>query len=152
MKGNNRYKGISRIDSSTTHGWFVRAYKNKQIYTKFFGDRKHKSKHEALDKALAYHGQLMCMLEKIPSKIHQRNPVSCNKRNKTGVLGVCRTKKTSPKGKIKKYYSVTWRSKPSVQKYRLISIDKYGEAEAFRRAVELRRIMTKKAFSNAIAL
>lgn len=33
-------KGISRIDSGSTHGWFVRGYRNGKTYSKLFSDRK----------------------------------------------------------------------------------------------------------------
>lgn len=146
MKLNNRYKGISRIDSGSTHGWFVRGYKNGETYTKLFSDGKCGSKKKALEEAIAYRSELVNMLKEIPNKPRERRVVSSDKRNKSGVLGVCRIKRTSDTGKVTEYYSVTWRPEPGVQKYSLISISKYGEEEAFRRAVELRRTQMSKIF------
>lgn len=139
MQQQNNQKGISRIDSGSTHGWFVRGYKNGLTYTKLFSDGKFGGKKSALDEAVVYRSELVKELEKIPVKKRTRRVVTSDKRNKSGVLGVCRIKRTSNTGRVTEYYSVTWRPEPGVQKYSLVSINKYGEEEAFRRAVELRR-------------
>ena len=65
-------------------------------------------------------------------------------RNKTGVLGVCRTATRNPSGTINEYYSVTWRPSPEEQKSTSFSIRKYGEKKAFKLAVAHRRKMLKE--------
>jgi len=47
-------KGISRIDSGSTHGWFVRGYRNGKTYSKLFSDRKSGGKGKAQKLAKIY--------------------------------------------------------------------------------------------------
>lgn len=61
-------KGISRIDSGSTHGWFVRAYRNAKAYSKLFSDRKCGSKAKALKLAKAHRAELNEKVEAIPKK------------------------------------------------------------------------------------
>jgi len=59
-------KGISRIDSGSTHGWFVRAYKNGKTYSKLFSDGKWKGSEPALAAARQHRESLLDRLAKIP--------------------------------------------------------------------------------------
>lgn len=61
-------KGISRIDSGSTHGWFVRAYRNGKTYSKLFSDRKCGGKGKALKLAKEHRDELQAKLEKIAKK------------------------------------------------------------------------------------
>ena len=47
-------KFISRIDSRSTHGYFVRTYKKGAVISKLFSDKKIGSKGKALAAAKAY--------------------------------------------------------------------------------------------------
>jgi len=132
-------KGISRIDSGSTHGWFVRGYRNGKTYSKLFSDRKCGGKGKAHAQAKAYRDELRLELESIPKKPRQRRIVFSDSRNTTGELGVSRTTKLGPNGKRYECYSVSWRPEPGVQKCTSFSIKKYGEKKAFRLAVEYRR-------------
>lgn len=51
-------KGISRIDSGSTHGWFVRGYKGGLTYSKLFSDKKNGGKGKALKLAKEYRDKL----------------------------------------------------------------------------------------------
>lgn len=66
-KTENKNKGISRIDSGSTHGWFVRGYKNGKTYSKLFSDLKCGGKKKALDLSREYRDQLLAELANIPS-------------------------------------------------------------------------------------
>ncbi len=66
-KTDNKNKGISRIDSGSTHGWFVRGYKNGKTYSKLFSDLKCGGKKKALDLSREYRDQLLAELANIPS-------------------------------------------------------------------------------------
>ena len=132
-------KGISRIDSGSTHGWFVRAYKNGKTYSKLFSDRKSGGKSQALETARAYRKTLIRKLEEIPQKPRARRLVYRDTRNSTGVLGVSRTKKRNKNGTVTDCYSVSWRPQPGIQKCTSFSIRKYGEQKAFALAVAYRR-------------
>ncbi len=132
-------KGISRIDSGSTHGWFVRGYRNGKTYSKLFSDRKCGGREEAYETAIKYRDELYNELEQIPSKPRARRIVFRDSRNTTGVLGVSRTKKTDSKGRTTECYSVSWRPAPGKQKCTSFSIRKYGEEKAFELAVALRK-------------
>ena len=134
-------KGISRIDSGSTHGWFVRGYRNGKTFSRLFSDKKNGGKNAALDKARQFKQELMQKLNELPSEPRARRIVTRDARNSTGVLGVCRTRKKSPNGKLNECYSVSWRPSPGVQKCTSFSIRKYGEGKAFALAVEHRRKM-----------
>ncbi len=137
-------KGITRIDSGSTHGWFVRGYKNGKTYPKLFSDLKCGGKRKAQKEARQYRDELHEKLAQIPTKPWGRKIVSHNPRNTTGVLGVCRTAKKSPSGKISEAYSVSWSPSPGVLKTTSFSIRKYGEEKAFKLAVALRRKMLRQ--------
>jgi hypothetical protein len=144
MAKDTTQKGISRIDSGSTHGWFVRGYRNGKTYSKLFSDRKWGGKREALAEAKRFRESLQEELEKIPSKPRGRRVVYRDSRNSTGVLGVCRTAKRSANGTLNECYSVSWRPEPGVQKCTSFSIRKYGERKAFQLAVAHRKKMLRE--------
>ncbi|MFW5883065.1 MAG: AP2 domain-containing protein [Verrucomicrobiota bacterium] len=150
MAKDKKNKGISRIDSGSTHGWFVRGYRNGKTYSKLFSDRKCGGKRKALDMAREYRDQLLEELSKIPSKPRGRRLVYRDARNTTGVLGVCRTSKKSANGTVNDCYSVSWRPEPGVQKCTSFSIRKYGEEKAFQMAVAHRRKMMKEIYGPGV--
>ena len=137
-------KGISRVDSGATHGWFVRGYKNGKVYTKLFSDLKWGGKRKAQKEARQYRDKLYENLAQIPTKPKGRRIVYRDRRNTTGVLGVCRMVKIGLNGNIIKYYSVSWKPAPGVNKATSFSIRKYGEKKAFKLAVALRRKMLRQ--------
>lgn len=146
MKANNKRdtnkqksKGISRVDSETTHGWFVRGYKNGKTYSKLFSDKKFGSEKKALNEAKKYKKRLDEELTKIPKKPKGRRIVFADARNATGVLGVSRTQKYTNSGTAHECYSVSWHPEPGVQKCTSFSINKYGEKEALKLAINLRK-------------
>lgn len=143
-------KGISRIDSGSTHGWFVRGYRNGKTFSRLFSDTKCGSREKALELAREYRDDLHSELEQVPKKPKGRRIVFKDVRNATGVLGVCRTAKKSPKGKVNECYSVSWRPKPGVQKCTSFSIRKYGEKKAFELAVAHRKKMLKEIYGEEV--
>lgn len=132
-------KGISRIETSSTLGWYIRVYRNKKTYSKFFSDTKFGGKDKALETAIFQKEELSRMISKIPKKPTKRRVVTKDKRNITGVLGVSRTSKKASNGKSYDCYTVSWRPEPKVQKSTSFSIKKYGEEKALEMAIELRR-------------
>ncbi len=141
---NPRNKGISRIDSGATHGWFVRGYKNGKTYPKLFSDLKCGGKRKAQQAARDFRDELYEKLAQIPTKPRGRWFVYRDVRNTTGVLGVSRIAKKSRSGKISEVYSVSWRPAPGEQKATSFSIRKYGEKKAFKLAVAHRRKMLRE--------
>lgn len=73
-KADKKNKGISRIDSGSTHGWFVRGYRNGRTYSKLFSDLKCGGKKKAMDLARDYRDQLHAELAKIPASPRGRKP------------------------------------------------------------------------------
>jgi hypothetical protein len=143
-------KGISRIDSGSTHGWFVRGYRNGRTFSRLFSDQKSGSKKEAHRLALEFREKLYEKIEEIPKEPRSRRVVLRDARNSTGVLGVCRTTKKSPNGTLNECFSVSWRPEPGKQKCTSFSIRKYGEKKAFQLAVAHRKKMLKEIYGPAI--
>ncbi len=141
---NRRNKGISRIDTGSAHGWFVRGYRNGKTYRKLFSDRKYGGKRKAQNLARQYRDELHERLAQIPNRPRGRRIVYRDSRNSTGVLGVCRTAKRSSNGKVNECYSVSWRPAEGLQKATSFSIRKYGEKRAFQLAVAHRRKMLRQ--------
>jgi hypothetical protein len=137
-------KGISRIDSGSTHGWFVRGYRNGKTWSRLFSDLKHGGREPALEEARAFKQRLQQRLEEIPLQPRARRVVTRDARNRSGVIGVCRTAKKSPNGTINECYSVSWRPERGVQRCTSFSIRKYGEKKAFELAVAHRRKMLQQ--------
>ena len=149
---NPQNKGITRLDSGSTHGWYVRGYKNGKTYSKLFSDLKCGGKRKAQQAARDFRDELFEKLAQIPTKPRGRRIVYRDVRNTSGVLGVFRTAKKSPSGKIYEVYWVRWRPAPGVQKATSFSIRKYGEKTAFKLAVALRRKMLRQIHGPGIFL
>ena len=143
MGEEKKEKGISRIDSASTHGWFVRGYRNGKTYSRLFSDLKCGGREKALEEARQFRKNLAAQLQSIPPKPKGRRIVKQDSRNRTGVIGVCRTTKKGPNGKPNACYSVSWRPEPGVQKCTSFSIRKYGEKKAFQLAVAHRKKMLR---------
>lgn len=149
-KGKAKEKGISRIDSGSTHGWFVRGYRNGRTYSRLFSDQKCGGKAAAREEAMTFRDKLYEKLEEIPKSPRARRIVLRDARNSTGVLGVCRTAKRGPNGTLNECYSVSWRPEPGKQKCTSFSIRKYGEKKAFQLAVAHRRKMLKEIYGPSV--
>lgn len=136
-----KIKGVSRIDSGHTHGWYVRVYANKTVFTsKLFSDRIYGGKQKALDNAIKFrdHNQMVATLKYPPSKTKIKYRETPPADNKSGVVGVHFTNKLE-RGKRVPTWVATWvedgknRSKAFYQrKFRTID-------EAFEQAVEFRK-------------
>ena len=144
MASSKAEKGISRIDSGSTHGWLVRGYRNGKTFSKLFSDRKHGGQAKARAEAKQFRDELRSDLDAIPKRSLQRRVVVADSRNATGELGVSRTTRIGRNGREYAAYSVSWRPQPGVQKCTSFSIRKYGEKKAFKLAVEHRRKMMRE--------
>jgi hypothetical protein len=151
------HKSISRIDvpGKKMHGWYVRVWFKGKMHSKFFNEKFFASSEEALEAAIEYRNEVE---EKIGKPRTDRVVVTNSPRNQTGVVGVTRTRKQTgayvpytDKPIYSDVYEVTWQPEPNVVHRTTISIAKYGEEEAFRRAVELRREKEREMFGQAIA-
>jgi len=138
-------KGISRIDSRGTRGWYVRVYKNGKTYSKLYSDSKYNGKERALKFAKKAREMAMETISQIPNKPVRRF-VTKDKRNKSGIVGVSKTSKKTAAGKTVEYYQVTWSPKPGKIKNRQWSVRKYGEEEAFNLAKNFRDEVMQKIY------
>lgn len=150
------HKSISRIDSSEKkmHGWYVRVWFKGQMHAKFFNDKLFNDKDEALQAALAYRDEIEDRLGKPRT---DRVVVTHSPRNQTGVIGITRTRKQTgayvPYTAIPNYsdvFEVTWQESPNLVRRTTISVAKYGEAEAFRRACAIRWQKEKEIYGYSI--
>lgn len=138
-------KGISRIDSKNTHGWFVRKYYHGKTYSRFFSDSRYQSKEEALKAARAYRLKLD---EKFPAPKTTAFRTAPQKNSSTGVVGVSETFMRSRNGRKIPCFTVTWRPEKGVSRTKKFSIQAYGRAEAFKMAVEFRREKEEEMLRN----
>jgi len=146
--GDPHYKGISRIDTKDTHGWNARVYFKGKSYSKLFSDNLWDGKEIALDEAIYWRDQKEMELGKPRT---DRVVVMRNPRNKTGTIGVCRKlKKYYKRGKCytEDVYEVT--CTPVVgegSKKTSVSVRKWGEKEALKRAIAIRKDMEQNIYT-----
>lgn len=144
----SKIKGLSRIEYGSSKGWLVRAYRNNATYSKLFSDTVYGGKIKAKKAAMAYKKELYSKVRTIEKTRSSRRIVHNNARNKSGILGVCRTKKRSASGNVHEYYSVSWRPSPNTQKCTTFSITKYGEKKALNLAIALRKEKLNEIIQN----
>ncbi len=142
-------KGISRIDSGSTAGWFVRVYRNGKTFSKLFSDSKLDGKENALKEAKIHRDELVTQVAQMTKRPRSRRVVFRDARNKTGEIGVSRTVRKGANGKVYESFSVSWRPEPGKQKCTSYSIRKYGEKRAFQMAVAHRRRVMKETFGDS---
>jgi hypothetical protein len=143
------YKSISRIDQAEkkNHGWYVRVYYKGEMHSKFFNDARYGGREEALDEAIRHRNEVE---QKIGKPRSERSVVRVSPRNQTGMIGVRRRFKASGhNGRPGGYevFEVTWSPKPGKVGRTSVSIEKYGEAEAFRRACEIRKRKEREIYA-----
>jgi hypothetical protein len=147
------YKSISRIDDAKkkTYGWYVRVFFNGKMYSKFFSDARYGASEVGLAEAVQYRDELEQKLGKPRS---ERTVVQVSPRNQSGVIGVRRRMKSSgKKGRKEGYdvYEITWSPAPGQMKRTSVSIEKYGEEEAFRIACEIRKQKEREIYGAGIS-
>ena len=151
------HKSISRVDHEPKrmYGWYVRVCYNKKIHAKFFSDARHGGRAKALEAAIAHRNEVERQLGKPRT---DRIIVASDRRNNTGVTGVRRTKKaTGAYDKdgnplMTEVFEVTWCPKPGKLRRTSVSIAKYGEKEALKRAIEIRREKERETYGKAVRI
>ena len=154
-------KGISRIDSNHTHGWFVRVFRNGGTHSKMFSDGVHEGREKALKAAQEYKEEYE--RQHPPSYATTRLRMKPLRNNKSGVVGVSDTHDRSRAGKILPCFSVSWRPQKNKTRCKKFYYHHYDSREsAFEAAVEFRKereleilaeingtVTTKKEFSQS---
>ncbi|MCB0153984.1 MAG: AP2 domain-containing protein [Anaerolineae bacterium] len=149
------HKSISRIDtpSKRTHGWYVRVYFNRTMHSKFFSDSRYGDADAALAEAIIYRDEIE---EKVGKPRTDRHVVTASPRNQSGVIGVQRKTKRSRTrhGKMSEcdVYEITWNPEPNVIRRTSVSVDRYGEEEAFRRACIIRRKKEQEMYGRELQI
>ncbi len=125
---------IARIDlpGAGTHGWQVRLQRRGIKYGKFFADRSHGHPDRALHAAVRWRNKL---LEKITDRARI---CELSLRNSSGVVGVSKITVVSSNGNSYHFWQATWSPTPGQRRCVKFSIKRYGDTEAFQRAVEAR--------------
>lgn len=147
------YKGISRIDSplKKMHGWYVRVRLNKVTKSKFISDKMYGGKEAALRNAVECRDR---MEQEMGKPRTDWVIVGNNPRNTTGVAGVRRAvrKYRGKDGKIylNEVYEVSWNAGREKRGRTCVSINKYGEAAAFRRACAIRRQKEQEMYGKVV--
>ena len=147
------HKGVSRIDSpqKKMHGWYVRVRFDKRERAKFINDNLHGGREAALAKAVECRDEMERELGKPRT---DWVVVGSNPRNTHGVTGVRRAvKKYKGKdGRVyeNEVYEVTWNAGREKKGRTSVSIKKYGEAAAFRRACGIRRRMEQQMYGEPV--
>ncbi len=136
-------KSITRMNYKKAKGWYVRIKFRGKEHRKFFAFQRWGSEDEALEAAIEWRDEKELEL----GKPRTDRMVVVRRDNKTGVTGVQRARQhtgaTYPDGTKKPNYSdvyvVSWCPEPGVRRNTSFSIPKYGEEEARRKAIALRR-------------
>ena len=147
------HKGISRIDcpERKTVGWYVRVRLNNVTKAKFVSDSTHGGKEAALVKAVEWRNQLEQELGKPRT---DWVIVGSNPRNRSGIVGVRRAVKkyTGKDGTVhlNEVYEVSWNAGREKRGRTSVSINRYGELGAFRRACAIRRQKEQLMYGKAV--
>ncbi|HYE72959.1 MAG TPA: AP2/ERF family transcription factor [Blastocatellia bacterium] len=123
---------ISRIDQPDkyNHGYYVRVTHNLTTKSKFFADKAHGGKRAALKAAKEFEEELIAANSR-------KKPVP-SKRNKSGIIGVCRGIWIEAGEKVT-YWQAAWIDENGNRKNRKFSVKKYGEEKARKMAIKARR-------------
>ena len=131
--------GISRIEQAEKnhYGYYVRLNWRGTQFAKFFSDKKYGGKRKALKAAEAYFDELDAQMP-LDSQVGRMTV-----RNTSGTVGVNRTKSTS-RGHSYEYWQAQW-GYGDHRKSAKFSVNKYGEDEAKRLAIETRKKWEQEA-------
>jgi len=148
------YKNISRIDveAKKMHGWYVRIQYNGRSHAKFFSDSRYGNTEIALEEAVQYRNKLETKIGR--PRTERYVPGTLHPKNNTGVPGIIRTRKREKKRGKEYFYDVfevTWCPEPNKVSRTTVSVNKYGEKEAFRRACKIREAKLKQIYKSSRA-
>ncbi len=144
MPRKNPRRNISRIEqysrSGTEHsGWEVRIQRRGKRIEKFFADNAHRGKRAALQAAKAFRDSMEQELKPYTVKELAKSP---SIRNKSGIVGVRRSVHTDIRGNYEFMYAfwvAQWTDGKGRRRTRSFSVDRHGEEQAFRMALQARQ-------------
>lgn len=140
MNQPSKTPGICRIDQpeKRTHGFFLRAARQREIYSAFFPDKKWGGRAEALAAAVEYRRKLLNLLGRPAHPSRRYWAETVRRRGRSGICGVRRVVNRRSKPWLK-YWQASWSPKPGVVRKKTFSIRKFGEAKARQLAIRARR-------------
>lgn len=138
------HRGVSRVDNPkrNTHGWYVRVRFGGEGRARFFSDSVHGGRDKALQLAVDERNDLERELGKPRT---DRVIIAGSASNRSGTVGVKQTTKGG--GPV---YEVTWSPRPHVVSRTSVSIRKWGQPEALRRALNIRRAKERELYGGAL--
>ncbi len=143
MPRKNPRRNITRIEqyskSGTEHsGWEVRIQRRGKRVEKFFADNLLHGKRGALQAAKEFRDQMELEMRPYSVKELAKSP---SVRNRSGVVGVRRSVQKDVRGDYEFTYFfwvAQWIDGKGRRRTRSFSVDRYGEDEAFRLALQAR--------------
>ena len=141
MSRRRKVKGVTRIDDPGRHGvgWYARVVFRGKTFSKYFADGSHGGTEGAFQKALAWRN---AQEKKVGKPRTDRLLPTASTRSRTGVSGVYQSKRS---------YVVAWSPSPGTIFREFVSISRYGQKEALRRAIELRRRRERAVYGRAVS-
>ena len=131
--------GITRIDNdkARTHSWVVTISRKGKKHFKSFSDARHGNKNKALAAAKEYRDEILSRYS--PQTLKEYCSI-VKRNNRSGISGVSRYAQKEPDndGNLRWYWVASWSPEPGKTKKVKFSVKKYGEEEAFRKAVQAR--------------
>lgn len=129
-------KGISRIDHSKTHGWFVRIYRSPRLtFSKFFSD----SVYGGLDPAYDIAAKFRDIAEEALPNNSFRYVSKSSTHNSTGISGISETHTRNKNGTVSLNFGVNWEDESGKRRTTKFSIGKHGREKALQMAIEFRK-------------
>jgi len=137
--------GIFRIETqpkgtktAATRGWQVRIEREKHHHSQLFSDNKYPSKEEALKAAIKYRDELLVKLGRTNRARAPRIVTTLLSNNTSGIVGVCRAEQHERNGNLSASWQTTYPSLDGKAICKKFSINKNGELNALKLAVEAR--------------
>lgn len=133
--------GISEVDDKGELCFWVRlGWKDKKPrVSKRFGFKKNRGRKEALSKATAYRDKELSRLKKLKLYPPTRERIKLPSNNKSGVVGVHRSRQSNRYGSLNCYcWTATWSINGKVHTA-CFGETKWGELEAFEMACACRK-------------
>lgn len=136
-------KGVSRIDSKKTHGWFVRIYRYPSLtFSKFFTDGVYGGWEHSLQAAELFRDVAEGFLPKSSDyrlqSAWQKNYQE-SRNSSTGLMGICETYSRNRNGSLSPCITVSWQDETGRNHNSRFSTKKYGREKALQMAIELRK-------------
>jgi hypothetical protein len=134
----NSNRNITRIERETTGGYIVRVTRKGKLRSKYFPDS-NGGKRKALRDARAYRDELESKFKGYSVKQLAKQERSNNTSGYPGVREVVEADPRWPSQPKYRYWIAQWSPAKGVRRTRRFAVNKYGEEEAFRLAVQARK-------------